>query len=92
MDTYTKEKTLMKIKAIKEKERKKKIKEETKTFGKPLPSDPYHSYKFYAQKYDIPLHKAGSVPKSVNQLLNEIYEYERAFKPKGGLYPFLYIS
>jgi hypothetical protein len=63
-----------------------------KVFEKRTPSDPYRSYKYYAQKYGISLHKAGSVPKSVNKILNEIYDYERVYKPKDGLYPFLYIK
>lgn len=55
------------------------------------------SYKDYAGKYDISTVKSirggrYTAPKSVNELLNEIYEYEIKHKPKDGLYPFLYIK
>ncbi len=57
------------------------------------------SYKSYASKYNIStiktIKKNGVdviVPKSVNQLLNEIYNYENKHKIKNGLYPFLYFE
>lgn len=55
------------------------------------------SYKDYASKYDISTIKFDKkkneiVSKSVNELLNEIYNYERKNKVKDGLYPFLYIK
>jgi hypothetical protein len=57
------------------------------------------SYKDYASKYKIStiktIGKKGNekwVSKSVNELLNDIYEYEKKNKVKNGLYPFLYVE
>jgi hypothetical protein len=48
----------------------------------------YKSLKFYAKKYGISVMKKNK-PKSVNELANDIYNYEVDRKIKGGLYPFL---
>lgn len=55
----------------------------------------YTSYKDYAGRYGISTVKYKmrngkeiGVQKSVNELLNDIYEYEMKKRPKDALYPF----
>ena len=48
----------------------------------------HKSLKYYAKKYGISVMK-NNKPKSINQLSNDIYNYELDRKVKGGLYPFL---
>lgn len=52
----------------------------------------FKNIKYYAKMYGISVLKPNGKRKSVNQLSNEIYEYEKRYNVKNGLYPFLYIS
>jgi hypothetical protein len=52
---------------------------------------PYKSYKHYAKKYQISVLKDG-VPKSVNELSIDIYNYELEHQIKDGLFPFLFLT
>jgi hypothetical protein len=48
-----------------------------------------NTIKHYAKIYEISVLDDKGRMKSVNQLSNEIYDYERRNKPPGGMYPFL---
>ena len=51
-----------------------------------------NTIKHYVKTYEISTLTNKGVPKSVNQLSNEIYDYERRNLPDNGLYPFLKIK
>jgi hypothetical protein len=51
-----------------------------------------NSIKSYAKKYKISVLDENGHYKSVNQLSNEIYEYEKENRPKNPLFPFLDIK
>lgn len=50
-----------------------------------------NTIKAYAKKYNISTIK-GDRPKSVNQLSNEIYTYEKNNRPNNPMYPFLNLN
>ena len=51
----------------------------------------YKNIKHYAKVYSISVLKENGKHKSVNELSQDIYEYEKEHNIKNGMYPFLYI-
>jgi hypothetical protein len=60
-----------------------------KTESTPSSNKWSNTIKHYAKIYEISVLDDKGKMKSVNQLSNEIYDYERRNKPSDGLYPFL---
>lgn len=57
-----------------------------------LEDDKYKNVKFYAKIYGISVLKNNGKFKSVNELSNDIYEYELLNQVENGMYPFLKIK
>lgn len=54
--------------------------------------DKYKNVKYYAKIYGISVLKPNGKFKSVNELSNDIYEYELEKQVNDGMYPFLKIK
>ncbi len=55
-------------------------------------NDKYQNVKYYAKLYGISVLKDNGKHKSVNELSNDIYEYEKTNYVENGMYPFLKID